>query len=226
MSMTVLLVEDDVALSTLLAGELRGFGHSVTCAGDGPAALAAVARASFDAIVLDRMLPAVDGLSVLQHIRREGIRSPVILLTALGRLAEKVEGLEAGADDYLVKPVDPLELDARLQAVRRGRVWAAPDADTVRAGDIVVSPASHRAWRAGTPIDLSKVEMGILTELARNAGAVVTRAMLYERLWGRDFTPTTNIAEANIRRLRQKLMAGGGSDPIVTVRGIGYKLAA
>jgi two-component system OmpR family response regulator len=226
MSMTVLLADGDIALRDHVAGELRGFGHQVTCAGDGPEALAVLASGSFEAIVLDRILPAVDGLSVLRHMRREGIRCPVILMTALGRVAEKVEGLDAGADDYLVKPVDPVELDARLRAVRRARAWASPEGETVLAGDIVVSPASHRAWRAGTPVHLSKVEMGILVELARNAGAVVTRGMLYERLWGRDFTPTTNIAEANIRRLRQKLIAGGGTDPIVTVRGIGYKLLA
>lgn len=222
--MNLLIVEDDAALGPQLETELRGFGHAVTLVGDGPEALALVARASFDVIVLDRMLPTIDGLTVLQRMRGEGITSPVILLTALGRLAEKVEGLDVGADDYLVKPVDPAELNARLHAVRRGREWAVPETDTITAGDIVVSPTAHRAWKAGTPIDLSKVEFGILAELARHAGAVVTRAMLYERLWGYDFAPSTNIAEAHIRRLRQKLTAGGGDDPIVTVRGVGYKL--
>jgi two-component system OmpR family response regulator len=226
MAMNLLLVDDDAASRDLFASGLGGFGHRVTCASDGPQALAMLARSSFDAIVLDRMLPALDGLSVLRHIRREGIRSPVVMLTAMGRLAEKLEGLEAGADDYLVKPVDPAELNARLLAIRRGREWASPETDTLRAGDIVVSPASHRAWRAGVPIELSKVELGILAELARNAGGVVTRAMLYERLWGAGFEPATNIAEANIRRLRQKLTAGGNADPILTVRGLGYKLTA
>jgi two-component system OmpR family response regulator len=226
MAMNLLLVDDDAALRDGFAAALGGFGHRVTCAADGPEGLALVARTSFDAIVLDRSLPALDGLSVVRHIRREGIRTPVILLTALGRLAEKLEGLDAGADDYLIKPVDPAELNARLLAIRRGREWGAPETDTLRAGDIVVSPASHRAWRAGVPIELSKVELGILAELARNAGGVVTRAMLYERLWGAGYEPATNIAEASIRRLRQKLTAGGSTDPILTVRGLGYKLPA
>jgi len=222
--MDVLLVEDDTVLSAQLASSLDGFGHRVTVVGDGQAALATVAQTSFDAIVLDRMLPVVDGLSVLARLRQQGIGCPIILLTALGRLVEKVEGLDGGADEYLVKPVDPIELNARLSAARRGREWAAPQKDTITVGDIVVSPASHRAWRAGEAIDLSKVEFGILTELARNAGAVVTREMLYERLWGPEFVPTTNLAEAHMRRLRQKLMAGGQNDPILTVRGVGYKI--
>jgi two-component system, OmpR family, response regulator len=226
MSLDLLLVESDAALAATLAAELGGFGYRVTVASDGPQALAAILRTPFEAILLERMLPMADGLAVLQQIRREGITAPVIILTTLGRLAEKVEGLEAGADDYLVKPVDPVELNARIHAVRRSRTWAKADTDTVRAGEIVVSPGSHRAWHGGKPVDLSKVELGLLAELARNAGAVVTRATLYERLWGDGFAPSTNIAEAHIRRLRQKLTAGGRADPILTVRGVGYKLKA
>lgn len=226
MSLDLLLVESDAALAAALATDLAGFGHRVTVASDGAQALAAILRAPFETILLDRLLPAADGLGTLRRIRREGVTTPVIILTALGRVVEKIEGLEAGADDYLVKPVDPAELNARIHAVRRGRSWAVPETDTIRAGDIIVSPGSHRAWYAGRPVELSRVELRLLAELARNAGAAVTRAMLYERVWGGDFAPATNIAEAHIRRLRQKLTANGCADPIVTIRGVGYKLKA
>ena len=222
----LLLVEDDEALAAMLSDELRALGHEVAMAGDGREALVAVSNAHYDAVILDRLLPLLDGVSVLERMRASRMTTPVIMLTALGRSIEKVEGLEAGADDYVVKPVDVAELNARLHAVLRGRQWVATpaDADTISAGDITVSPAKHRAWRDGKAVDLSKVELGLLAELARNADTVLTRAMLYERVWGYDFEPSTNIIDAQVRRLRIKLTEHGGSDPIVTIRGVGYML--
>lgn len=224
MSLNLLLVEDDAVLARMLAADLRGFGHDVVTARDGGEALEAISQDQFDAVILDRMLPGLDGKTVLERMRRQQMTVPVILLTALGRTAEKIEGLDAGADDYVVKPVDAAELNARLQAVRRGRGWSVQEADTIRAGEIVVSPAKHRAWRGEMPIDLSKVELAVLAELARNADTVMTRAMLYERIWNYDFEPAANIIDTHVRRLRMKLTAQGGSDPIVTVRGVGYML--
>lgn len=224
MTLQLLLVEDDAAYAAALADELRGIGHTVTVAGDGRAALTAMNEAAFDAVILDRMMPRLDGMSVLQTLRSGGMTLPVIMLTALSASQDKVEGLEAGADDYVVKPVAASELQARLTAILRGRGWTASSADTLQAGDIVVSPTTFRAWRRGRPIDLAKLELKLLIELVRNADAVLTRAMLIERVWGYDFMPDTNLVDVHIRRLRRKLTEGGDEDPIQTLRGIGYML--
>ncbi len=224
MSLNLLLVEDDAVFAQAMAEELRGLDHRVTVAIDGREALAAVDSAPFDAVVLDRMLPKVDGMSVLARLRGGNMTVPVIMLTALGRSVEKVEGLEAGADDYVVKPVAAAELSARLAAIVRGRGWTGGSADTIRAGDIVVSPTKFRAWRDGTALDLGKLEFKLLAEFVANADAVLTRAMLVERVWGYDFAPTTNIVDVYVRHLRVKLTAAGGEDPIATVRGVGYML--
>ncbi len=224
--MDLLLVEDDMAYAETLAEELRALDHAVTIAPTGISALEAVARARFDAMILDRMLPQLEGTSVLQRLREAGNTLPVVMLSALGRSVEKVEGLDAGADDYVVKPTPAIELDARLKALARARGWTAGGSggDTLRAGDITVSPTQLRAWRNEQPLDLTKLELGLLTELARQPGTILTRAMLLERVWGYDFEPATNIVDAQVRMLRRKLIAAGGDDPIVTKRGLGYML--
>ena len=226
--LTVLLVEDDDVFAAALAEELRRFQHDVTVAEDGRAALAAIDHEQFDAVVLDWMMPRLDGVSMLKRLRDGERTLPVIMLSALGSAAEKVEGLEAGADDYVVKPVAAEELNARLNAVVRGRQWlnASPiaSADTLRAGNIVVSPTRFRAWRGDVSIDLANLELKLLAEFVRNAGTVLTRTMLIERVWGYEFEPTTNLVDVYIRRLRQKLTAAGGEDPILTIRGVGYML--
>jgi two-component system OmpR family response regulator len=224
MSLNLLLVEDDAQFATALAEELREFGHRVTVAIDGRGALQTVDTDQFDAVILDRMLPQIDGISVLQRLRDGNQTVPIIMLSALSNSAQKVTGLEAGADDYVGKPVPASELNARIYAVLRGRAWKAASADTLRAGDLLVSPSTFRAWRAGKAIDLSNLELNLLAELARNVDAVLTRAMLIERVWRYDFEPATNIVDVFIRRLRMKLMAHGGSDPIATIRGVGYML--
>lgn len=225
--MDLLLVEDDAAYAQMLADELRALDHAVTIAPTGVAALEAVARDHFDAMILDRMLPHMEGTSVLQRLREAGNTLPVLMLSALGRSAEKVEGLEAGADDYVVKPTPAPELDARLKALARARGWTVVGGgDTLRAGDITVSPTQLRAWRNDVPLDLTKLELALLTELARQPGTILTRAMLLERVWGYDFEPATNIVDAQVRMLRRKLTADGGDDPIITKRGLGYMLRA
>lgn len=220
--MNILLVDDDVVLVETLASDLRDFSHDVVIAADGQAALVAIEQNGFDAVVLDRMMPALNGMSVLQRIREDGMTVPVIMLTALSRSADKVAGLEAGADDYVVKPVAAAELNARLAAVVRGRGWSEPGTDTLRIGNIVVSPVGFRAWRDGKPIVLSKLEVKLLAEFVRHADEVLTRTMLVERVWGYDFNPRSNIVDAYVRRLRQKLTEAGDDDPIRTVRGVGY----
>lgn len=219
----ILLIEDDEQLQRQLVEQLSSFGHSVVIAGDGPAGLSQLSKGAFDIIILDWMLPTTDGVTLLRQIRRDGLQVPVLMLTALGQTYDKVEGLDAGADDYVVKPVDPLELNARLNALLRARQANERVADTIRAGDIVISPTGLRAWRNGQPLSLSHIEFKMLLELARNAGEVVTRSMLIERIWGRDFVTTTNLVEAHIRHLRAKLVPLG-DDPIDTVRGMGYSL--
>jgi two-component system OmpR family response regulator len=222
--MKILLVDDDPVLADALADELTGFGHALSTAGDGRAALAAIDQDAFDAVVLDRMMPRVDGIALLERLRGDSRSIPVIMLSARGQSDDKISGLAAGADDYVVKPVEAAELHARLQAVVRGRQWTREASDTLRAGDIVVSPSRFRAWRADVPLDLAKLELKLLAEFVRNADTVLTRAMLIERVWGYDFEPDTNLVDVYIRRLRQKLTAQGGDDPIQTMRGVGYLL--
>lgn len=222
--MKLLLVEDDQAFATGLADDLRFLAHEVTLATDGRAALRTIGDNHFDAVILDWMLPGLDGVSVLTALREREIMVPIIMLSALGQSMEKVKGLEAGADDYVVKPVAAAELNARLGAVVRARKWASGGSGMLRAGDILISPEKYRAWRDGKAIDLSQLELNLLAELARNVDTVLTRAMLLERVWGYDFEPSTNIVDVFIRRLRLKLTAHGGADPIATVRGVGYML--
>lgn len=223
--MQLLIVEDDEELALQLSEQLALFGHCSSIAGDGRAANQMLASMHFDAIILDRILPMIDGISLLKNLRNHHILTPVIMMTALGQSRQKVEGLESGADDYIVKPADPAELNARLQALVRARGWTEQRSDeTLRAGDIVVSPARHSAWRDGRTLRLQKTEFRVLTELARHAGAPMTRAMLLERVWNYDFEPATNLVDAYIRRLRIRLMEFGGEDPIMTIRGLGYML--
>ncbi len=222
--MNILLVDDDTEFTESLAGELDGFGHRSSIAADGRAALEAIDQDAFDAVVLDRMMPRVDGIALLERLRADARTIPVIMLSALGQSDDKIVGLGAGADDYVVKPIAAAELHARLQAVVRGRQWMRETTDTLRAGDIVVSPTRFRAWRGDEPIDLANLELKLLAEFVRNAGSVLTRQMLIERVWGYDFEPDTNLVDVYVRRLRQKLTAHGGDDPIATMRGVGYML--
>jgi two-component system response regulator MprA len=221
----LLVVEGDERQAATLVAQLVALGYQVSHVADGRTAAAAIAENHFDAVLLDRMLPGMDGIEVLRWMRREGVSTPVILLTALGRLAERIEGLEAGAEDYIVKPYEIGELNARIRVqLRRSATAATEDRSTLSAGDITVSLLSHRAFRGGKAIDLHKTELRLLTELVRGAGRVLSRETLLERVWGHDFVPTTNIVEAYVRRLRMKLAMPGLPDPITTIRGAGYKL--
>lgn len=224
MDLKLLIVEDDRQQAALLSQQLSAFGHCSEIVYDGQAAIEKISRDTFDALVLDRMLPVLGGMSVIESLRAAGIGIPTLMLTALGQTLEKVEGLNAGADDYVAKPIDPEELNARLLALVRARRWQSGTSDTLEVGDLRISPVKFRVWRNGRNLDLPKTEFNLLLELARNAGSVLTRSMLLERVWQYEFEPETNIVDVYIRRLRLKLCQFGDPDPVVTVRGVGYAL--
>lgn len=223
--MKILVAEDDRKTSDYIANGLIEAGHVVSVAADGPDALFHATQILFDAIILDRMLPGLDGLSVLKMLRAGGIATPVLLLTAMGRIADRVEGLENGADDYLIKPFAFSELQARLNVIARRPVATAGTPDPVlRVLDIELDTRRRVVRRGGQRIDLQPREVLMLEELMRNADKVMTRTMLLERIWEFDFDPRTNIVETHISRLRAKLNAGFAEDAIVTVRGAGYSI--
>lgn len=222
--MRILLAEDDAETAEFIARGLGELGHNVVRADDGIEALHLLSTEEFDIAVLDRMLPTLDGLSVVHRIRAAEIDLPVLLLTALGRIEDRVSGLEAGADDYLVKPFAFSELAARINALARRKPFqAAPT--KLESGGVVMDLLKRQVTRDGTVISLQPREFRILEELMREDGKVVTRTMLLERIWNYHFDPQTNIVETHISRLRSKLNEGGKPDLIETLRGVGYRVA-
>jgi two-component system OmpR family response regulator len=221
--MRVLLIDDDARLAELLEGYLTPQGVSLAHAGGGQAGLAALATGGFDAVLLDVMMPGMDGLTVLRTLREAGHRIPVLMLTARGDEADRVVGLELGADDYVAKPFSPRELLARLRAVMRR---AQPDAvaERLTSAGIAVDTGSRECWVDGKPVELTGLEIDLLTALLRRAGRVVPRATLLELAGRGDVTVNERAVDVHISRLRKKL----GDDPptrIRTVRGVGYVLA-
>jgi len=221
--MRLLVVENDAREANRLVAELAGFGHDAMIAADGRVALAMAGDGEFDAVLLDRLAPFVDGLEVARRLREQGIEVPIIMLSALGEVEQRVAGLDAGADDYLVKPAATIEIDARLRAITR-RAAKASESGLMRIGDIAVNEVKHRATRAGRGLELRKLEFELLCELIRNANSVVSREALYRNVWKYDAMPATNIVESYMRRLRGQLNRPGESDPIVTIRGVGYMI--
>jgi two-component system OmpR family response regulator len=217
----VLVVEDDAETRTYIERGLRELGHAVSTAADGREALFLATGESYDAMIVDRMLPGLDGMTVLRSIRSAGVTTPVLMLTALARVEDRVEGLDAGADDYLVKPFAFTELSARLNALAR-RPAVATAETMLNAGDVEMNLLKREVRRGGRRVDLQPREFALLEELMRNSGRIVTRTMLLERVWDFHFDPKTNIVETHISRLRSKLNAGFESDVIQTVRGSGY----
>ncbi|MGH6985805.1 MAG: winged helix-turn-helix domain-containing protein [Caulobacteraceae bacterium] len=222
--MKLLLVEDDAATASWLKRALSEAGNAVDLARVGRDGLLLAAGETYDVIILDRMLPEIDGLSILRTIRAAKVKTPVLLLTAVGGIDDRVEGLEAGADDYLVKPFAMAELLARVNALARR---PPPQETTTRLtlADLEVDLLARSVVRAGTRVELQPREFQLLEYLLRNAGRVVTRTMLLEGVWDFHFDPRTNIVETHISRLRGKLNRGGARDLIHTVRGAGYRMA-
>jgi two-component system OmpR family response regulator len=219
--MHVLLIEDDPRVADHVTKGLREAGHIVDAAADGREGLLRAAADSFDVIVLDRMLPQVDGLKILQTIRATGDATPVLILSALGDVDERIRGLRAGGDDYLPKPFALSELVARVEVLgRRGPAIA--EATELKSGDLVIDLLGRTVTRAGRRIDLTQREFRIVEYLVRSAGRVVTRSMLLEHVWDYAFDPQTNIIDQHVSRLRQKLDRGFDTPLIETVRGTGY----
>ncbi|HEX7858066.1 MAG TPA: response regulator transcription factor [Sphingobium sp.] len=223
--MQVLIVEDDKETSQFVARGLREIGHNVTIAGDGRDGLFQATEGCFDAIIVDRMLPGLDGLSMVRMLRAGGNSTPVLMLTAIASIADRVEGLEGGADDYLVKPFAFSELAARISALgRRPAVATQAEPARIVVGDIELDLHRRMVHRAGRKVVLQPREFALLAELMRNPHRVMTRTMLLERVWDFDFDPKTNIVETHLSRLRSKLNAGFADDAIETVRGAGYMI--
>ena len=215
---SVLVAEDDRAVRDSVVRALSFEGYDVLAAPDGSEAIQRVLNDKPDAIVLDVMMPHVDGLEVARRLRSAGVRTPILMLTARVQVSDRVAGLDAGADDYLVKPFALPELLARLRALMRRTSFTA-GAETLRVADLVLDPSTRVVTRAGRPLDLTKTEFALLELLMMNAGLVLSRSQIYEQVWDYDFGPTSNSLEVYIGYLRRKT---GEPRLIHTVRGVGY----
>lgn len=220
----VLVIEDDEVTARGIADELAAHGIDAERAADGPSGLARACAPGLDAITLDLLLPGLDGLAVITRLRALGIATPVLMISALGDVDERVRGLRAGGDDYLVKPFALDEMVARVEVLLR-RQRMPVDAALLRAADLELDRVRHRATRAGVPLALLPTELKLLECLMQHAGQVLTRAMIFERVWGYQFDPGTNLIDVHIARLRKKIDAGTRPALIQTVRGTGYRLA-
>ncbi len=222
--MRILIVEDDPHTAAFIAKGLTEDGHTVDQADNGRDGLFLATTETYDAIVLDRMLPAVDGLTVLRTLRGAGNATPVMLLTALADVDHRVEGLRAGADDYLVKPFAYAELSARIDSLLRRRQSPGAETTELRVGDLELNLLTREAKRAGRSIELQPREFRLLEYLMRQAERVVTRTMLLEAVWDYHFDPQTNVIDVHISRLRQKIDRNHPKPLLHTVRGAGYRL--
>lgn len=218
--MQILLIEDDAKLADYIVGGLRRSGHQVSHCADGRSGLAHATSEAFDAIILDRMLPAIGGMEILSTLRGNHDRTPVLLLSALGDVDERVKGLQAGGDDYLAKPFAMPELLARVEALGR---WREP-VNMMRIGDLVIDSEAQTVRLGGVAVDLTPREFGILSYLARHAGQAVTRDMLVEHVWGYKVDLKSDIIKHHVSNLRQKLERPGAASLIQTVHSFGYIL--
>jgi two-component system OmpR family response regulator len=218
----VLTIEDDLVTAEEIATELRSHGFEVDLAADGSNGLALARAGDYAVITLDRMLPGVDGLTLVTTLRREGVTTPVLMISALSDVDERVRGLRAGGDDYLTKPFASDEMAARVEVLirRHGQMGAADS--VLRAGDLELDLMSRSVRRGGQEISLLPTEFKLLEFLVRNAGQVVTRTMLFQEVWGYHFDPGTNLIDVHIGRVRKRIEQPGRTQPIKTVRGTGY----
>jgi two-component system alkaline phosphatase synthesis response regulator PhoP len=220
----ILVVEDEPALALTLSDRLRSEGHEVAVENDGDAAFEAARVGSFDLVMLDLALPGRSGLDVCRDLRREGVDTPILMLTARAELTDKVVGLKLGADDYLTKPFEMMELLARVEALlrRSGRALAGPGAYAF--GDVRVDFRKAEVWRDGVPVALSALEYKLLAYLIERRGVVLSRDELLDRVWGYDATPTTRTVDVHVAALRQKIEPNPSKPRwILTVHGLGYR---
>lgn len=221
--MRVLLIEDDLMIAAFVSKGLKEAGLVVEQASDGKIGLQMALNSSYDAAVIDIMLPGLDGLAIIDQLRQRRIKLPVIILSAKRSVDERVEGLQAGGDDYLTKPFAFSELLARIQALIR-RAHDTPEPTGITVADLTIDLRRRVVTRAGKKIDLQPREFSLLEYLARNAGRVVSKTMIMEHVWDYNFDPHTNVVESRICRLRDKIDKGFGTPLIHTVRGMGYVL--
>ena len=225
--MRLLIIEDDREASSYLSKAFREAGHVADTADDGLDGYALAREGAYDVLVVDRMLPKLDGLSLIRSLREQGVETPVLILSALGQVDDRVKGLKAGGDDYLPKPYAFSELMARIEVLARRRGGnAGAEATSYRVGDLELDRLSHRVTRAGQEIPLQPREFRLLEYLMRHAGQVVTRTMLLEHVWDYHFDPQTNVIDVHVSRLRAKVDKGFERAMIHTVRGAGYMVRA
>lgn len=222
--MKILVIEDDASVAKLIVEGLTEHGHEVNHSADGADGLATARDGGFDVMVVDRMLPAIDGLEVISTLRQEGNQTPALVLSALGDVEQRVEGLKAGSDDYLPKPFALSELIARIEAVSR-RSGESNEVTKLETANLSIDLQRRQAWRDSTKIHLQQREFRLLEYLMRHHGKVVTRTMLLENVWDYNFDPQTNVIDVHISRLRQKVDRDFEPKLIHTVRGAGYVLA-
>lgn len=223
--MKILLIEDDKESAKYLIKGLKEHGYVVDHSESGKDGLFMAASEKYDAMIIDRMVPEVDGVTIVQTLRAAKNETPILILTALGKVEEKVAGLKSGADDYLAKPYSFTELLARLEAITR-RKPGEKTVTTLSCGDLEMNLLTRSVKRAGKEIDLQAREFALLEYLMRNRGTVITRTMLLENVWDYNFDPQTNVIDVHISRLRQKIDKGFDKSMIQTLRGAGYKLVA
>ena len=221
--MRILIVEDDLEAAEVMDRGLTEAGHECVRASDGEAGLSAAQAGEFDVMIVDRMMPRMDGVSMVQALRREGDQTPVLFLSALGEINDRVEGLKAGGDDYLVKPYAFAELIARVEALARRRETGSVQT-VLKVGDLDMDLIGRAVHRQGKEIDLQPREFQLLEFMMRHAGQSVTRTMLLEKVWEYHFDPQTNVIDVHVSRLRSKIDKGFDKAMLQTVRGAGYRL--
>jgi two-component system OmpR family response regulator len=224
-TLRILIIEDDVEASAAMCRGFSEFGHDCVTADDGVFGLEKARQAGFDVMVVDRMMPRMDGLTLVEMLRREGDQTPVLFLSALGEIDDRVTGLKAGGDDYLVKPYAFPELIARVEALARRRETGSVQT-VLKVGDLEMDLIGRGVRRAGQEIDLQPREFQLLEFLMRHAGQSITRTMLLEKVWEYHFDPQTNVIDVHISRLRSKIDKGFDKAMLQTVRGAGYRLEA
>jgi two-component system OmpR family response regulator len=222
MDMRILVVEDDSEAAAYMVKAFRETGHVADHAADGLEGYALAREGDYDVLVVDRMLPKLDGLSLIRSLREQKVETPALILSALGQVDDRVKGLRAGGDDYLSKPYAFSELLARVEVLSRRRGVAAGEVTSYRIGELELDRLSHRVTRAGKEIVLQPREFRLLEYLMKHAGQVVTRTMLLENVWDYHFDPQTNVIDVHVSRLRAKIDKGYESQMIQTIRGAGY----
>jgi two-component system OmpR family response regulator len=222
--MRILLIEDDREAAAYLVKAMRESGHTIDHAADGVSGYDLAHEGGYDVLVVDRMLPKMDGLSLIASLRAQENSTPALILSALGQVDDRVKGLRAGGDDYLSKPYAFSELLARVEALARRRPKGAPEETVYRVGDLALDRLSHKVTRAGEEIVLQPREYRLLEYLMQNAGKVVTRTMLLEHVWDYHFDPQTNVIDVHVSRLRAKIDRDFEAALIHTVRGAGYMI--